>query len=142
MKKQKDIIVIKRCKENLKNLKIDIDDKNNSYIDILIRFKLHPEIIPFLFKKTIEDCRNLQEILSENENSFVTANDILDLEKCIVFMKGLGKLEELKNKNDNEVINLFKDEFSKKNDIFIYFTRLLNNYAQIELLLSHLDKSK
>ena len=142
LKKQKDIIVIKRCKENLKNLKIDIDDKNNNYIDILIRFKLHPEIIPFLFKKTIEDCRNLQEILSENENSFVTANDILDLEKCIVFMKGLGKLEELKNKNDIEVIHLFKDEFSKKNDIFIYFTRLLNNYAQIELLLSHLDKSE
>ena len=142
LKKQSDITTIKRCKENLKNLNINIDEKDNKYIDILIKFKDQPEIITFLFEKTIEDCRNLQEVLSENENNFVTANDILDLEKCIEFMKNVGKLEDLRSKEDIKIIYLFREQFLKKNDIFIYFSKLFVNYSQIELLLSHLDKSE
>ena len=142
LKKGKDIAIIKKMKDALKNLEIDIDEKKNKYIDVLIKFKEQPEIITFLFEKTIEECRNLQEILSENENNFVSANDILDMEKCVIFMNNFGKLNDLKEKKDIDVISLFREQFSKKNDIFIYFEKLFINYSQIFLLQSHLDKSE
>ena len=142
LKDKQDINIIKRCKENLKNIDIDIDIKTNNYIDVLIKFKEQPEILFFLFEKTIEDCRNLQEVLSENENNFVSANDILDMEKCVAFMKNFGKLEELKKNDDMKVIFLFKNEFAKNNEIYGYFKKLFNNYAQIFLLQTHLDKSE
>ena len=142
LKDKQDINIIKRCKENLKNVDIDIDIKTNNYIDVLIKFKEQPEILFFLFEKTIEDCRNLQEVLSENENNFVSANDILDMEKCVAFMKNFGKLEELKKNDDMKVIFLFKNEFTKNNEIYGYFKKLFNNYAQIFLLQTHLDKSE
>ena len=142
LKGKQDINNIKKCKENLKSIDIDIDIKNNNYIDVLIKFKEQPKILSFLFEKTIEDCRNLQEVLSENENNFVSANDILDMEKCVAFMKDFGKLEELKKKDDKNVISLFKDKFAKNNEIYAYFKKFFINYAQIYLLQAHLDKSE
>ena len=139
---KRDFNTIRSCKQIFNNLKIDIMGGDNTYIDIIIKLKIQPDIIPFLSKKTVQDCRNLQEISSQNENSFVSVNDILDMEKCVEFFNNLGKLEDFKNKNDSDIINLFKENVDKNKDILLYFEKFVDNYGQIKTLESSLDKSQ
>ena len=142
LNEKKDFNTIRACKNIFNNLKIDIIGGNNTYIDIIIKLKIQPDIISFLFKKTIQDCRNLQELSSQNENSFVSVNDILDMEKCVEFFNNLGKLEDLEKKKDIEIINLFRENVDKKKDILLYFEKFVDNYGQIKVLESSLDKSQ
>ena len=101
------------------------------------------EIIQFLFKKTIQECRSLQEILSESDNTFISINDLLDMEKCVEYFMNLGKLENLKLKNDDDIIKLFKETLSKYEyeKTLIYFTHLVDNFSQIISLEESMDKS-
>ena len=142
LNEKKDFNTIRICKNIFNNIKIDIIGGDNTYIDIIIKLKIQPDIISFLFKKTVQDCRNLQEISSQNENSFVSVNDILDMEKCVEFFNNFGKLEDFQNKNDSEIINLFKENVDKKKDILLYFEKFVDNYGQIKVLESSLDKSQ
>ena len=107
--------------------------------------KKQPEAIEFLMKLKIEDCRNLQEIVGENDNEFLNANDILDFEKCIEFMNILGKnnMVSFRKKKDIEIFNLFREKVKINNDIELYFTRYVNNYAEIKNAFdTGLDKSE
>ena len=99
------------------------------------------EIIQFLFKFTIQECRHLQENLFESKNTFITINDLLGMEKCVEFFMNLGKLEHLKYKNDDEIIYLFKENLFKcgYEKTLIYFTNFVDNYSQIKSFLSSID---
>ena len=100
------------------------------------------EIIQFLFRVTIEECRSLKEILSECENTFITIDDLLDMEKCVEYFMNLGKLENLKNKKDDEIIKLFKETLSKYEYVktLIYFANFVEKYSQIKLFQATIDK--
>jgi hypothetical protein len=141
--------LILKAIEDLKFFSIDIDifyDKNNeedNYLNILLKLKEQPDSIIFLTKVNFDSCRNLQEVVGEIDNAFLNANDILDLEKCVVFMTNL-KIEKIKeNKTDAEIINIFKNEVSKNKGIEIYFTKYVNNYSELKSLIDYgLDKSE
>jgi len=127
----------------LNNIGIDLLNGENNYINILMILNGRKDIITFLFKMTIQECRSLQEILSESENTFISINDLLDMEKCVEFFINLGKLENLKDKNDDELIKLFKETLSKYEyeKTLIYFSHLVDNYSQINSLQESMDKS-
>ena len=142
LKEKKDIVInIGKCKKMLNELNLNIDEKDNTYIDILINLKEKPDTIQYLFKTTTEDCNNLRDLATQDENSFVLVNDILELEKCIEFFKNLGKLEEMKTKNDKEIINKLKKNVQKKKDISISIKKFVNNYDQIKMLKFSLNQT-
>ena len=85
----------------------------------------------------------MQELIGEMDNALINANDILDLEKCVEFMNKLGSKEELQKKKDIDIINLFRNEANKSNDIEIYLERYINNYSELKSLVDYgFDKSK
>ena len=135
----KDINNIKKSKEILFQYGIDINNKNNAFIDILLKLKQQPDSCILLSTTTIQDCRNLQELSLEIEDNFVTVNDILDMEKCIEF---LGQSKDLKKQNDIDVINSLSKKASNNKDISIYFEKFVNNYSQILNLQNTLNKSE
>jgi len=118
----------------LKNLGIDFINEENDYINILIKLNQKEEIIKFLFNINIQDCHNINDILSNNNNSLITLNEILDIEHCAKFLKELGKLKDLKHKYDYEIIKSFKENVSKTEyeKIINHFNRLINNYSRIK----------
>ena len=138
-----EIETIKNCYQKLKDLKIlDENDRDNKYIDILIKFKEQPESIIFLLKTSLQEIGNLQELAAGNDNNYVTVNDLLDMGKCVEFFKNIGTLEELQKKNDNEIIELLKLNVPKTKDIAVYFEKYVNNYGQISILKASIDKSE
>ena len=139
---KKDVNTIRNCKEILDKYNINIDEKENKYIDILIKLKEQPDSSLFLFKTSIPDCRNLQELTLESDDNFITVNDIMDMEKCVEFFFKLGKLEDLKKKTDIEIIDLLKENSSKHKDILVYFEKFISNYNQIKNLQASLNKSE
>ena len=140
LEKNKDIQTIKNCKQILNNHFIDIDKKNKNYIDIIILLKNQPVLIGFLDEMTIQECRKLQEVLLDNDNNFVTTNDILDMEKCVEFFKDFGKLKDFQSKTDKEILTLFKQKVEEHKDIYKFFEKLYINYTQITTLLKNIDK--
>ena len=145
--KQKDIYIIKQSMDELEHYGIvnfkDKENKNNSYIQILIKLKEQPDSIKSLLETKIEDCRHLQELNLENDSDFLTPNDILDFEKCIEFMSLLGTSKEIKNNSDKDLIVKFKDLVSKNNEIELYFNKFINNYGEIiELMNRGFDNSE
>ena len=143
MQEKNDIETIKHCYNVLNELKVlDEKDKDNQYINILMKFKEHPESILFLLNTSIQEVGNLQELAGENDSNYVTVNDIIDMGKCVEFFKDIGTLEELQNKNDNEVIELLKVNVPKKKGIFVFFEKYINNYNQIKVLKSSFNKTE
>ena len=145
---EENIIVEAINKLNQYSINIDTlnDQKkkgNNNYLKIFLKLKEQPDAIVFLLKKTIEECRNMQELIGEMDNALINANDILDLEKCVEFMNKLGDEEQLKKKKDIDIINLFRKEAEKSKDIEIYFERYINNYSELKSFVDYgFDKSE
>ena len=137
-----DIETLKNCKNTLMKYNIDIYDNTSLYIQLLIMLNRIPLSIKFLLETSIQDCRNLQELTLENDNNFVSVNDILDMEKCIEFFVEIGQLEQLKNKKDIEILNLIKNNTSKHKDILVYIKKYVENYNQIISLKGTLNKSE
>ena len=132
---------IEKSISTLNNFEIKIDMLYNNenlnekkYLDILLKLNEQPQSITFLLERNREDCRNLQELAGEMDNGFLNANDILDLEKCVLFMKELGDKETFKNKIDIDVIKSFKEKVRGNNDIELLFTNYINNYPEIKSL--------
>jgi len=150
LEKSNDEKIIKNAITNLKSSYfIDIDsfyDKNNkddNYLNILLKLREQPDSIIFLTKIDFDSCRNLQEVIGEIDNAFLNSNDILDLEKCVEFMTNFNIEKIKKNKTDSEIINIFKDEVAKYKGIEVYFTRYVNNYSELKSLVDYgLDKSE
>ena len=142
LKKENEIKEIGKCKKKLNDLNINIDEKDNPFFDILINLSENLGSISFLFRTTIDDCASLQELASQNENSHVLVNDILELQKCIEFFNNVGKFDELKKKSDKEIINILKENAQNQKDISIYIKNYVNNYIQIKLLKSSFNQSE
>jgi len=88
------------------------------------------EKIQLLFNMIIQECGYLKEILPQNDNSFISVNDILDMEKSTQFFKDLGNLDDLKLKE-----NISKSEYE---NILIQFNKFIINYGHMKALQSSL----
>jgi len=139
-KENKNFLSLKQNIILLKKLGIDFINEENDYINILIELNQKEDIIKFLFNTTTQDCYNLKEIISNNNNSLITLNEILDIEKCVAFFKDLGKLEDLKLKYDYEIIKSFKDNASNSEyaKIINHFKRFIKNFSRIKEFQSSL----
>ena len=143
LQNKKDIDTIRNCKNKLIELKIiDEKEKDNKLIEVLFKFREQPDSILFLFETSIQDCRNLQEVAAQSDTNYVTANDLLDMEKCIEFCLNLGKKEDLIKINDNEIIYKLKENISHNEKILVYIQSYVNNFGQIKMLQASLDKSE
>ena len=139
-----DINAIINCKKKLIELKILNEKKNdNKLIEFLLKFQKKPYSIIFLFYTTILEFKNLQEIavLNDNDDNYFFDNVLLDTEKCIKFCLKIGKIEDLKKINDNEIISKLKENLSKDDQILVYITNYMDNYEQIRELNNSLDSS-
>ena len=126
---------IKMCLEILKSLDIDLYNKENRLPGIFLKFKKRPEIIKFLISKNFEDCRVLQDISNNNENTFLTPADILDFEKCVQFMNNLGTQEKINIMSDYELIQKSKI-FSENNPEFeLNLSNFIDHYNQIKEII-------
>ena len=145
--RQRDIYIIKQSMDDLERYGIvnfkDKENKDNCYVQILIKLKEQPDSIKSLLETKIEDCRHLQELNLENDSDFLTPNDILDFEKCIEFMNKMGTSQHIKKYSDKELIVKFKELVCKNNEIELYFNKFINNYGEIiELMNRGFDNSE
>lgn len=137
-KNKKEIIL--ESKEIFRDYDINIDEEADfQYMKILFELKKNPDYIQFLLNTSLEDCGGLKELTLENDNCFISVNDILDLEKCILFLKDLGPVKE---KEDIEVLKILKEKALNKPDIILYFEKFVANFAQIKTLQSSKYKSE
>ena len=116
----------KVCLEILKTLDIDLFNKENIFLKIMLEFSKCPQIIQFLISKTYEDCRALQDITNNTENTFLTTGDILDFEKCVNFMNKIGTQAEIKKMTDYDLIQ--KTKFLSETNTEL--EKNLNNFIQ------------
>ena len=138
-----DINLVRNSMKELENKNIMNFTEKNNYIDVLRKFKDQPDAISFLFDISIDDCRKYQEWSLENDDEFITQNDILDLEKCVLFFEKLGKKNEIQKKADRDLISDFKRIANDDNAISIYIDKYINNYGQIKDLVNRgLDGSE
>ena len=136
---------IKKYGEKLKNYGINVlnpEKEDRDYLDILTALYNKKNSLKFILKLTATDCRHLEELVSEFENTFLTGAEIQDMSKCSHF---LNKVIGDKNKeiSDENLIKSFIEEVRKTKNISIYFITYTNNSGQIqELYLQKLDKSQ
>ena len=138
--KKRDIYIIKQSMDELEHYGILSFENNinNSYIEILKKFREQPDSIDFLLNTTIEDCRNLQDFNRDNDDEFLTPNDILDFEKCIEFMRKLGTKKDMKNITDKDLLIKFQDLVldNDNNKIELLFEKYINNYGELKELMT------
>ena len=118
-------------------------NKIGNYVNILLKLKELPDSIIFLFRRTVADCRSLQELVGEMDDGFLTSNDILELEKCVEFMNQIGNEQTIKSMKGIDIIKSFVNEVNKNKKIEVYFEKYVNNYSQLKNLIEYgLDKSE
>ena len=66
----------------------------------------------------------------------------MDLGKCVQFFKTIGTLEQLKGIEDSDIYEKMKNKVKEKEDISVLLERYVNNYSQIKLLETSVDKTK
>ena len=142
MREKNDIKTIEISYNNLKKLiNLDENGNKNQLIHILIKLKEQPESIGFLLDKNKDEIGKLHEIATLDENKFVNANDILDLEKCFEFFLkiGQGDVKGMQNMTDTAIIQEMETIFKNQKDIYAYFERYVNNFGQIKMLQSSVN---
>jgi len=94
----------------------------------------YPESMRFIRDKKLENINNLIEFLSENEDSYLSENDINE------FMKVVNFFEKIRNKNNvlfidfiNDIIEGISDKGKCGNSIFKY----IEKYNYIQNLFNH-----
>ena len=120
---------------------IDAKPEDQDYLNIIYSLYKKKGALEFVITLTGDDCRNLQELCSETENTFLTVAEINDMEKCSKFINNL--IRDKQAKTDLELINLFKEEIKKTKNIPIIFEQYANNSRQIQELFSQkIDKKQ
>ena len=116
--------------------------EDHDYLNILNALYNKKNALQFIIKLKAEDCRHLQEVVSELDNVFLTGAEINDMEKCSAFMnKVLG--DKNVKKTDIELISSFIKEVPYEKNIVVFFTQYANNSGQIQELFSQkMDKSQ
>jgi len=131
--------------EKLKNYGINVlnpEKEDRDYLDILTALYNKKNSLKFILKLTADDCRHLEELVSEFENTLLTGAEIQDMTKCSHFLnKVIGdKNQEI---TDENLIKSFVEEVRKTKNISIYFNQYTTNSGQIQELYSQkLDKSQ
>ena len=125
----------------LKVLGIDLDIKENYFINILLHLNKKPEVIKFLLKKSVEECGLLYDSLDNND--FLKISDIIDLEKCVEYMNYLGNIEEIKQMKDSELIEKAKSSNLICKNLEINFENFIEHFDDIkEIIKEKFDKSE
>ena len=116
--------------------------EERDYLDILNALYNKKGSLQFIVKLTANDCRRLQEVVSEIDNTFLTGVEINIMEKCSNFMnKVLG--DRNVQKNDIDLISSFIKEVPQEKNISAFFINYATNSGQIQELFSqNLDKSQ
>ena len=135
---------IKEYGETLEKFGINIFESNSEdkdYIIILNSLNSKKGSLKFIMKLTDEDCRTLQEIVSEADNSFLTSAEIQDMTKCSNFIHSLNVVKN--TTTDKDLIKILKEKISQTKGISAHFILYTNNSGQIqELFAQKLDKSQ
>ena len=137
--KKKDIYTIKNLIEDFDRYSgvLKFDEKNLYFIEALSKFKEQPDAITFLFKYKVEDCRNWLDLPLESDNSFLTPDDIINIEKLIEYMHQLGTKETIKNHlTDKELILKFKEVIDKNDSVKDLIISFINNFGPIKELIN------
>ena len=143
MKEKRDIQTIKTCNNKLIELEIlKEEEKENKLINIFINFKKQPDSIRFLLETTSQDLGSLQEMATLNDSNIVNANDILDMQNCLNFFAKIGTLNEIMDMKDIEIISQMYNKVKEVKDIDVYFERYVNNFGQIKLLKTSVNRSE
>ena len=138
---------IKEYGESLKKFGINVLDpnkENKDCIDILNALYYKKGSLKFIMLLKDEDCRTLQELVTESEDTFLTVAEIQDMTKCSNFIQSLGVIKDRKI-TDQELIKLIIEKISipENKNISANFALYTKNSGQIqELFLQKLDKSK
>ena len=116
----------------------------NNYLDILKMFKNSPDSIPFSLKINLMDCQTLREKVGEDDNVILTPNQIIDLEKCVIFMESIKGKNNINEIPDYEFVKLFVKKLEESTeDLTAHFKSYTDNYAEIKKLFdSILDRSE
>ena len=132
---------LKMSIEILEALGIDIMNKDNYFIDILLILQEKPEIIEFLLKKNVEECGLLYDTLDNND--FLKISDIIDLEKCVEFMNSLGNIDEIKQMKDYELIEKAKSSKLICENLKLNFKNFIEHFDDINRIIKEkFDKSE
>ena len=117
------------------------NQEDKDFINILMSLYFKRGSLNFILKLTDDDCRHLQELVSESENTFLKGADIQDLIKCNNFINNLGDIEEATT--DQELITILKNKVNETKNIAVHFIKYTNNWGQIkELFTQKLDRSQ
>ena len=117
-------IGIKSKEEKLKIKSIELQGKKE---------EIEMDKNKLLFNMIIQECHYLKEIILENDNSLISLNEILDMEKCTKFFIDLGNLDDLKFKE-----NISKSEYE---NILTQFNKFIIKFGRIKALKSSLFES-
>ena len=129
---KKDIHILQKCFDDLKTLNIDISNNdNNEYIDILILLIDKSDIINFLFEINRNKIINPININEDNEK------EINHIVNCCELFENLGVLQELKNKNDKELIELFEEKSKEKKGIINDFKKLIDSDYLYDCIINY-----
>ena len=111
---------------------INSTNKDKDYLDILQFLSEKQDSLKFLVTLKGEDCRSLQELVTESEETFLTNNEIQDMIKCNEFIQKLIQTE----KTDKELISDFIRAVNEesKAGITAIFKNFSTNSGQIRTL--------
>ena len=123
--------LINMCIDTLKCFGIDLNDNNNQFCNILMKLNKIPDIIKFLLKVNIDDCRLMQEIVNNEDDRFLTGADITDFEKCVEFITKIRTDEKLKEITDYKLIKKSIDLFNDNPDLALYFNNFIDHFGEI-----------
>ena len=116
-----------------------VEDKD--YLNILTALFSKKGSLSFIMSLTDEDCRTLQELVSESESTFLTGAEIQDMTKCSNFIHSMNITKDVTT--DQELMKIFIEKVPQTKNISAYFIQYTNNSGQIqELYLQKLDKSQ
>ena len=92
----------------IKELNLDILNprKNKNSLTVLDKMYERPEFINFFKNKTIYDIRQMNDLIDDSEDVFITAADIDNLEACLKFIEKLKIFCSSEKKFLNQFINL------------------------------------
>ena len=116
-------------------------DEDRNYLNILHCIYAKKGSVKFIANLDDNDIRNLQELVTISDDTFVTSNEIQDMSKCSNFIHNLGEIKG--KKTDKDLIQDFIKEVPKVKGIEAHFQNYTNNSGQIQELFSkNLDKSQ
>ena len=134
---------IKKHGESLKKYGINVlnpNDEEKECINILTALNSQKGSLKFIMSLTEEDCRTLQKLVSDSENTFLTIEEIQDMIKCSDFIHRLDDLKIQKEqkdlKTDQELIILLIKEISISKNISNHFISYANNWKKIRDLIT------